>query len=136
MAKQCTTKKRVNDSEWFKDKMLLAQAQEARVADHVDAYDSDCDDEGTTNTIFMENLFPVGSINDDTVDILNSDIQELEYIENIVSNNEAYDELISNRNVISYADYMVTISNDEDKYVPPLVQNNDRILSVIEHMKT
>ncbi|GJW90167.1 retrovirus-related pol polyprotein from transposon TNT 1-94 [Tanacetum coccineum] len=31
MAKQCTAKKRVKDSEWFKDKMLLAQAQEVGV---------------------------------------------------------------------------------------------------------
>ncbi|GKA13265.1 hypothetical protein Tco_0692911 [Tanacetum coccineum] len=178
----------VKDSTWFKDKMLLAQAQEAGVvlndkqqnfladslektndcedlqvqattnfkADHVDVYDSECDDEGTSNAIFMANLSPVGSINDDTVeprydsdilfevphydtyhesDVLN-DIQELEYIENIVFNNEAYDELTSNNNVISYAGYMVTISNDEDNYVPPPVQNIDRILSVIEHMKT
>ncbi|GKF70388.1 hypothetical protein Tco_0203445 [Tanacetum coccineum] len=28
-AKQCTSKKRVKDSEWFKEKMLLAQQQEA-----------------------------------------------------------------------------------------------------------
>ncbi|GJW96784.1 retrovirus-related pol polyprotein from transposon TNT 1-94 [Tanacetum coccineum] len=68
--------------------------------------------------------------------MLNSDAQELEYIENIVSNNESYDELTSNNNVISYADYMVTIGNDEDNYVPPPVQKNDMILSVIEHMKT
>ncbi|GJY02223.1 retrovirus-related pol polyprotein from transposon TNT 1-94 [Tanacetum coccineum] len=31
IAKQCTAKKRVKDSEWFKDKMLFAQAQEAGV---------------------------------------------------------------------------------------------------------
>ncbi|GJZ72058.1 hypothetical protein Tco_0635909, partial [Tanacetum coccineum] len=36
-------------------------------ADHVDASDSDCDDEATTNAIFMANLSPVGSLNDDTV---------------------------------------------------------------------
>ncbi|GJT30497.1 putative reverse transcriptase domain-containing protein [Tanacetum coccineum] len=85
IAKQCTTKKRVKDSEWFKDKMLLAQVQEAGVvlneeqhdflsdsleetddfddlrlqtiinfkADHVDAYDSDCNDEATTNAILI-----------------------------------------------------------------------------------
>ncbi|GJY93918.1 retrovirus-related pol polyprotein from transposon TNT 1-94 [Tanacetum coccineum] len=155
IAKQCTVKKRVKDSEWFKDKML--QATTNFKAYHVDAYDSGCDDEATANAIFMANLSPVGSINDDTVephydsnilskvphndnnhesDVLNSDIQELEYIENIVSDNESYDELTSNNNVISYADYMVTIGNDKDNYVPPLVQNNDRILSVIEHMKT
>ncbi|GKA78107.1 hypothetical protein Tco_0784644 [Tanacetum coccineum] len=29
IAKQCTAKKRAKDSEWFKDKILLAQAQEA-----------------------------------------------------------------------------------------------------------
>ncbi|GJZ71173.1 retrovirus-related pol polyprotein from transposon TNT 1-94 [Tanacetum coccineum] len=172
IAKQCTAKKRVKDSEWFKDKMLLAQAQEARVvlndeqqdfladslgetndyedlqlqatanfkADHVDAYKLDCDDEATTNAIFMVNLSQVGSINDETVeprydsytlsevphydtyhesDMLNSNVQEMGYIENIVSNNESYDELMSNSNVISYVDYMVTISNDADNYVPP-----------------
>ncbi|GJZ88743.1 retrovirus-related pol polyprotein from transposon TNT 1-94 [Tanacetum coccineum] len=31
IAKQCTVKKRVKDSEWFTDKMLLAQAQDAGV---------------------------------------------------------------------------------------------------------
>ncbi|GJZ88257.1 hypothetical protein Tco_0660039 [Tanacetum coccineum] len=75
-------------------------------ADHVDAYDSDCDDEDTTNAIFMANLSPVGSLNDDTVaprydsdtlskvhhndtyhdsDMLNSNIQELGYTENIMT---------------------------------------------------
>nr|GEV02588.1 retrovirus-related Pol polyprotein from transposon TNT 1-94 [Tanacetum cinerariifolium] len=74
-------------------------------ADHVDAYDLDCDDEATTNAIFMEILSSVGSLNDDTVgprydfnmlsavpyydtrhdsDMLNSNVQELGYIENII----------------------------------------------------
>ncbi|GKC69994.1 retrovirus-related pol polyprotein from transposon TNT 1-94 [Tanacetum coccineum] len=109
---------------------LQLQATTISKADHVDAYDSECDDEATTNAIFMANLSLVGSINDDTVE------PQPEYIENIVSNNEAYDELTSNNNVISYADCMVTIGNDEDNYVPPPVQNNYRILSIIEHMKT
>ncbi|GKE60026.1 hypothetical protein Tco_1510393, partial [Tanacetum coccineum] len=149
-----TTKKRVKDSEWFKDKMLLAQAQEGRVVlneeqqdfiddNHVNAFDSNCDDDATTNAIFMANLSLVGSINDDTVepyydsdilfevpnydtyhdsDMLNSIIQELGYIKNILSNNESYYELTSNNNVISYTDYMLTIGNDADNYVPPLVQ--------------
>ncbi|GJW34885.1 retrovirus-related pol polyprotein from transposon TNT 1-94 [Tanacetum coccineum] len=75
MAKQCAIRKRMKDSEWFKDRMLLAQAQEAGVlqatpnfkADHADAYDSDYDDEATANSIFMENLSLVGSLNDDTI---------------------------------------------------------------------
>ncbi|GJR40548.1 retrovirus-related pol polyprotein from transposon TNT 1-94 [Tanacetum coccineum] len=100
IAKKCIVKKRVKDSEWFKEKMLLAQAQEARVllheeqqdfladrleemdsdyedlqlhttsnfnADHVDAFDSDCDDEATTSAIFMASLSPAGSINGDAL---------------------------------------------------------------------
>ncbi|GJX25604.1 hypothetical protein Tco_0231900 [Tanacetum coccineum] len=69
-------------------------------------------------------------------DVLNSNIQELGYIENIISNNESYDELTSNNNVISYTDYMLTIGNDEDNYVPPPIQKNDIMLSVIEQMKS
>ncbi|GJZ91588.1 retrovirus-related pol polyprotein from transposon TNT 1-94 [Tanacetum coccineum] len=176
IAKQYIVKKMVKDSEWFKDKMLLAQAQKAGVilndeqhdfladsleetddcedlqlqattnfkANHVYAYDSDCYDKAISNAIFMANLSHVGSINDDTVEprydsdifsevphydtyhetnVLNPNVQEMGYIENIVSNNESSDELTSNNNVISYADYMVTIGNDVDNYVPPLVQN-------------
>nr|GEV46726.1 hypothetical protein [Tanacetum cinerariifolium] len=94
IVKQCSAKKRVKDSKWFKHKMLLTQAQEARVVlnedqqdfltdrleenddcndlqlhttsnfkvDHVDAYDSDCDDEATASVITMDNLSPVGSL--------------------------------------------------------------------------
>nr|GEV04217.1 hypothetical protein [Tanacetum cinerariifolium] len=122
---------------------------------HVDAYDLDCADEATTNTIFMENLSPVGSLNDDTVvprydsdtlfevphydtyhdsDVLNSNIQDLGYNENIVSANESWDELKGNNDVISYTDYMLTIGNHEANYVPPPVQNNDMML--IEQMKS
>ncbi|GJZ31712.1 hypothetical protein Tco_0576759 [Tanacetum coccineum] len=120
-------------------------------------YDSDYDDKVTTNAIFMANLSLVDSINDDMVDprydsdilfevphydnyhdfdMLNSNIQELGYIENIVSNNKSYDELTSNINVISYTDYMLTIGNDDDNYVPPPLQKNDMMLSVIEQIKS
>ncbi|GKA45565.1 retrovirus-related pol polyprotein from transposon TNT 1-94 [Tanacetum coccineum] len=126
-------------------------------ADHVDAYDSDYDDEATASVIFMASLSPTGSINGDTVgpaydsdilfevphydtnhetDVLNLDVQETEYIEHIVSNNDSFDELTSDNNVISYADYMVTIESDAAQYVPPPRQENDMILSVIEHIKS
>ncbi|GKC67320.1 ribonuclease H-like domain-containing protein [Tanacetum coccineum] len=35
---------------------------------HIDAYDSDCDDEATANAIFMANLSPDGSLNADMVE--------------------------------------------------------------------
>ncbi|GKD39366.1 hypothetical protein Tco_1259573 [Tanacetum coccineum] len=126
-------------------------------ADHVDAYDLDCDDEATTCAIFMASLSPARSLNGDTVaptydsdipsevphydtyhenDVPNSVVQEMEYIEHFVSNNDSYDELTSDNNVISYADYMVTIENDAAQYVPPPTQDNAMILSVIEQMKS
>ncbi|GJU09733.1 hypothetical protein Tco_1132129 [Tanacetum coccineum] len=173
MAKRCTAKKRVKDLEWFKEKMLLAQAQEAGVVlyedqqdfladkleenedcddlqlqttsnfreDHVDAYDSDCDDEATASAIFMASLSPAGSLNGDTVapthnsdilskvphydtyhdnDVINSVVQETKYNDHLASNNDSYDELTSDINVISYADYMVTIEYDAYQYVPPI----------------
>ncbi|GJV63450.1 hypothetical protein Tco_1474278 [Tanacetum coccineum] len=133
---------------------LQVQATTNFKADHVDA---DCDDKATANAIFMANLSPVGSLNDDTVaprydsdtlskvphydtyhdsDVLNSNIQELGYIENIVSTNESYNELKGNSDVISYTDYMLTVRDDADNYVPPPVQKNDMMLSVIQQMKS
>ncbi|GJS96068.1 retrovirus-related pol polyprotein from transposon TNT 1-94 [Tanacetum coccineum] len=120
MAKQCTARKKLQAIANFK-------------ADHVDVYDSNCNAEAIVNAIFMENLSPVGSLSDDTVsprydsdtlskvphydtyhdsDVLNSNIQELGYIENIVSTNESYDDLKGNHDVISYTDYMLTIGDD------------------------
>ncbi|GKB82658.1 hypothetical protein Tco_0949553, partial [Tanacetum coccineum] len=126
-------------------------------AGHVDAYDSDCDDEAIANAIFMASLSPAGSLNGDTVaptydsdilsevphydtyhenDVLNSVVQETEYIEHFVYNNDSYDELTSDSNVISYAEYMVTIKNDVAQSVPPPAQDKDMILFVIEQMKS
>ncbi|GJR73081.1 retrovirus-related pol polyprotein from transposon TNT 1-94 [Tanacetum coccineum] len=153
IAKQCTSKKRVKDAEWLKEKMLLAQAQEAGVilhedqqdfladrlediddddkdlqlhtalnfnAYHVDAYDSDCDDEATE----AQSSWQVFLLQDQSMnDVINFDVQKTEYIEHIVSNNDTCDELTSDSNVISYADYMVTFKNDAAQYVPPPEQN-------------
>nr|GEV16871.1 hypothetical protein [Tanacetum cinerariifolium] len=102
-------------------------------ADHVEAFDLDCDDEATASAIFMASLSPIDLINRDTVGptydldilykvphydtyhenyVLNYVVQETDYIKHLVSNDDSYDELTSDINVISYANYMVTIEND------------------------
>ncbi|GJT18417.1 hypothetical protein Tco_0877123 [Tanacetum coccineum] len=148
MAKQCTTKKKVKDSEWFKDKMLLAQAQEAGVvldeeqqdflADSLEETDDYYNDKATANAVFMTNLSPVGSLNDDTIaPRYDSDtLSELGYIENIISTNESYDELKGSNVVICYTDYMLTIGDDADNYVPPPIQKNDMMLFLVEQIKS
>nr|GEX35622.1 hypothetical protein [Tanacetum cinerariifolium] len=67
IARNCTQPKRPQNSEYFKDKMLLIQAQENRVtldeerfsfiaADDCDAFDSNVDEAPTAHTMFMANL--------------------------------------------------------------------------------
>nr|GEX21507.1 retrovirus-related Pol polyprotein from transposon TNT 1-94 [Tanacetum cinerariifolium] len=98
--------------------------------DHVDAYDSDFDDQATANAIFMASLSSARSLNGDIVtltydsntlskvphyytyhddDVLNSTIQETEYNEHFVPHDDSYVELTSDSNVISYVEYMVII---------------------------
>ncbi|GJS78560.1 retrovirus-related pol polyprotein from transposon TNT 1-94 [Tanacetum coccineum] len=81
IARNCTQPKRPQNSDYFKDKMLLMQAQENDVdnqpvqdlalnednifqADECDAFDSDVDDEPTAQTIFMANLSSAGNSDD------------------------------------------------------------------------
>nr|GEY29939.1 hypothetical protein [Tanacetum cinerariifolium] len=117
---QCTTRKRVKDSESFKDKMLLAQAQEAGVVLNEEQQDflanslEETDDFKPRYDSDMLYEVPHHNTYHD-YDMLNYNIQELGYIENIVSNNQSYDELTGNSNDISYTNYMLTIGNGEDK---------------------
>nr|GEX53946.1 hypothetical protein [Tanacetum cinerariifolium] len=60
MAKQCTVRKRVKDCEWFKDKMLLDQAQEARVVLDEEQQDflADSLEETNDTKLYFVTLFP------------------------------------------------------------------------------
>nr|GEX31441.1 hypothetical protein [Tanacetum cinerariifolium] len=56
MARQYTQPKRLRNSKWYKEKMLLVQAQEAGQTDDLDAYDSDCNDISSAKAVLMTNL--------------------------------------------------------------------------------
>ncbi|GJZ29576.1 retrovirus-related pol polyprotein from transposon TNT 1-94 [Tanacetum coccineum] len=67
ISRNCTQPKRPQNSDYFKDKMLLMQAQENGVVldeeqllflavDECDAFDSDIDEASTVQTMFMANL--------------------------------------------------------------------------------
>nr|GEW69150.1 hypothetical protein [Tanacetum cinerariifolium] len=57
MAKQCTQTKRPRNASWFKEKVLLVQAQaEAFQTDDLDVYDSNCDDISSAIAVLMANL--------------------------------------------------------------------------------
>nr|GEY45894.1 hypothetical protein [Tanacetum cinerariifolium] len=169
IAKQCTTKKRVKDSEWFKEKMLLAQAQKAMVilheeqqdfladrleemdsdyedlqlhttsyfkADHVDAFDSDCEDKATASAIFMPRkgkatrTWVVNIVRDVQANQPWNQSMEIHLVQLMI---QRYS--LSDNNVISYADYMVINENDVAISIPPPEQDNAMILSLIEQMQ-
>ncbi|GJV10444.1 hypothetical protein Tco_1351985 [Tanacetum coccineum] len=84
----------MQSSDYFKDKMLLMQAQENGavldeeellfLADKCDAFDSDVDDEPTAQSIFMANLSLVGSANPQASLSNASILSEVHILENVI----------------------------------------------------
>ncbi|GJY33767.1 hypothetical protein Tco_0418236 [Tanacetum coccineum] len=73
MARQCTQPKQPRNATWYKDKAMLAEAQEAgQILDEeqlafladpgdLDTYDSDCDDISNAKAVLMANISNYGS---------------------------------------------------------------------------
>ncbi|GJW65620.1 integrase, catalytic region, zinc finger, CCHC-type containing protein [Tanacetum coccineum] len=127
IAKQCTAKKRVKDSECLEKtndcEDLQLQATSNFKADHVDAYDSDCDDKATANAIFMENLSPVGSINEDTVEPhYDSDILYEGFIAEVKEMKDIFEQMEDEVDQCSVAKKSFEIKKKQ------LLINNDRLL--------
>ncbi|GKD49415.1 retrovirus-related pol polyprotein from transposon TNT 1-94, partial [Tanacetum coccineum] len=139
IARNCTQPKRLKNSDYFKDKMLLMQAQENGVvldeeellflageqgntfdadvdnqlvhdlalnednifqADECDAFDSDFDDEPTTQTISMANLSSASVTNQNEHEIHN-EVQQ----SNVINSTSVH---MGNSNVIPYEQYLTT----------------------------
>ncbi|GJZ55280.1 integrase, catalytic region, zinc finger, CCHC-type containing protein [Tanacetum coccineum] len=142
MSKQCTKPKRKRDDSWFKDKVLLVQAQAN--ADDLDAYESDCDELNTAKVALMANLSHYGSdalaevYNPNNVDnnMINQSVHVIPSSEqsNVVNYSET--EITSGSNIIPYSQYVqesqqVAIQNSSSS-----AQQDALILSVIEQLKT
>ncbi|GJR97392.1 retrovirus-related pol polyprotein from transposon TNT 1-94 [Tanacetum coccineum] len=142
IAWNCTQPKLPQNSDYFKDKMLLMQAQEngavldeeellflaGEQADECDAFDLDVDDEPMAQYIFMANLSLAGVTNQDEHEIHN-DVQHANVINSTSVN-------MGNSNVITYEQYLsvdnisivpccassalndVCVSSDNDAFVP------------------
>nr|GEY28503.1 hypothetical protein [Tanacetum cinerariifolium] len=80
IARNCTQPKRPQNSEYFKDKMLLMQAQE-NGADECDAFDSDVDEAPTAQTMFMKNLSSLDPVYDEFGPSYDSDILSEERVQ-------------------------------------------------------
>nr|GEZ32958.1 integrase, catalytic region, zinc finger, CCHC-type, peptidase aspartic, catalytic [Tanacetum cinerariifolium] len=118
-SKQCTKPKRKRDAEWFKDKVLLVQAQANRQVLQEEELEFLADPEMTEsssnqNIALMANLSHYGS-------------------DNLAESNT---EITSDNNIISYSQYMNESQyNTVQNSTLPALQD-DLILSMIEQLKT
>ncbi|GKC67614.1 integrase, catalytic region, zinc finger, CCHC-type containing protein, partial [Tanacetum coccineum] len=105
IARNCNQPKQPQNSDYFKEKMLLIQAQENGVdldeeqllflaADQCDAFDSDVDEAPTTQTIFMSNLSSADPVYDEAGPSYDSDtLSEVQDHDNcLVNMNESHEE--------------------------------------------
>ncbi|GJU69143.1 retrovirus-related pol polyprotein from transposon TNT 1-94 [Tanacetum coccineum] len=132
MSKQCTKPKRRWDDSWFKDKVLLVQAQANTIithnatyqADDLDAYDSDCDELNTARVALMANLSYYGSDalaevhNPNNIDnnMINQAVQAMSSSEqsNVVNHSET--EITSDSNIIPYSHVNDTLTIELERY--------------------
>ncbi|GKB46429.1 putative reverse transcriptase domain-containing protein [Tanacetum coccineum] len=86
----CPKPKRKRDATWFRDKVLLVEAQgNAYQADDLEAYDSDCDEITTVKVVLMANL---SSYSSDVLSEVNED--NLIAIETLFAELERYKERV------------------------------------------
>nr|GEY81476.1 hypothetical protein [Tanacetum cinerariifolium] len=124
IASNCTQPKHPQNSEYYKDKMLLMQAQEngdfALNVDNVfyandcDAFDSDVDEAPTAQTMFMANLSSADHVTDEAgpsydSNIL-SEVQDHDHYQDVVcahhKEHAMHDSVQLNHVVDSHANYM------------------------------
>ncbi|GJV19998.1 retrovirus-related pol polyprotein from transposon TNT 1-94 [Tanacetum coccineum] len=142
MSKQCTKPKRKQDDLWFKEKVLLVQAQAH--TDDFDAYNSDCDELNTAKVALMANLSHYGSDalaevhNHDNVNnnMINQAVQAMPSSEqsNVVNHSET--EITSDSNIIPYSQYVIESQQAAVQNSNSSAQQDALILSVIEQLKT
>ncbi|GKD06885.1 hypothetical protein Tco_1186570 [Tanacetum coccineum] len=121
MARQCTQPKRPRNTTWYKDKAMLAKAQEAGqildeeqltfLTEDFDIYDSDCDDISNAKAVLMANISNYGS------DVISK-----------VPYSETYLDDMENQSVHAMQDFEQTL------VVDVTAQQDSMILSVIEQM--
>ncbi|GKB54271.1 hypothetical protein Tco_0905024 [Tanacetum coccineum] len=143
MTKQCTQPMRPRSSAWFKEKLMLAEAQEAAFqTEDLDAYDSDCDDISSAKVILMANL---SSCESDVLsevpysdtylnDMINQDVQEMSYSKQTHIVDFSDNEITSDNNIISYSQYLQESQNASIQYTNSSTPNDLLVLSLVEQM--
>ncbi|GKA59001.1 hypothetical protein Tco_0758314 [Tanacetum coccineum] len=155
MARQCTQPKRPRNAAWFKEKLMLAEAQEAgqildeeklafqqTLTNDLDAYDSDCDDLSSAKAVLMANL---SSCDPDVLsevpysdsypnDMINQDMQEMQYSKQTHVDDFEDNEIHSGSNIILYSQYLHESQDAVIRDTNSSTPNDLLVLSLVEQM--
>ncbi|GJY63029.1 integrase, catalytic region, zinc finger, CCHC-type containing protein [Tanacetum coccineum] len=144
MARQCTQPKRPRNAAWFKEKLMLAEAQEAgQILDEEQLAflaDPDCDDLSLAKAVLMANL---SSCDPEVVskvpysdsypnDMINQDVQEMQYSEQTHVDNFKDNEIHSGSNIIPYSQYLQETQDAVIQDTNPFAPNDLLVLSLVE----
>ncbi|GJV93091.1 hypothetical protein Tco_1540904 [Tanacetum coccineum] len=142
-ARQGTQPKRPRNATWFKEKLMLAEAQEAAFqTKDLDAYDLDCDDLSSAKAVLMVNLsscdfdvlFEVPYIDTYLNEMFNQDVQEITYSEQTHIVDFPYNEINSDINIIPYSEYMQESQDAGIQDTNSFTPNDLLVLSLVEQM--
>ncbi|GJT45848.1 hypothetical protein Tco_0954563, partial [Tanacetum coccineum] len=136
MARQCTQPKRPRNAAWFKEKAMLAEAQD------LDAYDSDCDDVSNAKAVLMANLSNYGSDVISEVphfepyhtDMDNQSMHAMQSFEQTPFVDFIDNEITSDSNIIPYSQYLQETQQEAVQDNNLYAQQDSMILSAIEQM--
>ncbi|GJV87340.1 retrovirus-related pol polyprotein from transposon TNT 1-94 [Tanacetum coccineum] len=130
MSKQCTKPKRKRDDSWFKDKVLLVEAQahgqilnEEELSFLADLGIPESSGEATHHDNMNNNVV------NQVVQVMSSSQQS-----NVVNHSET--EITSDSNIIPYSQYVIESQQATVQNSNSSAQQDDLILSVIEQLKT
>ncbi|GJU01746.1 hypothetical protein Tco_1112084 [Tanacetum coccineum] len=123
MARQCSHPKRPRNAAWFKEKLMLAEAQEAAFqTEDMDAYDSDCDDLSSAKPVLMVNL---SSCDPEVL----SKYSKQTHIDDFQDN-----EIHSDSNIILYSQYLQESQDMVIRDTNSSAPNDLLVLSLVEQM--
>ncbi|GJW92763.1 retrovirus-related pol polyprotein from transposon TNT 1-94 [Tanacetum coccineum] len=131
MARQCTQPKSPRNSAWFKEKLMLAKDQEA-----------DCDDLSSAKAVLMGNLLSydpevlskVPYSDSYLNDMINQDVQEMQYSEQTHVDDFEDNEIHSGSNIIPYSQYLQDSQDAVIQDSNPSAPNDLLVLSLVEQM--
>ncbi|GKC91209.1 hypothetical protein Tco_1151858 [Tanacetum coccineum] len=115
MPRQCAQPKMPRNVEWFKEKILLVQAQESGQTNDLNVFDSDCNEAPGAKAVLIANLsgynldaiseVPISDTYQDNY-VLDYRVQEMYYSEQPAFNPMSAIEITSDNNIISYDQYL------------------------------